>query len=69
MFSQSSCLWTLYGRWEILKNKTSSNLIGYNSSGCPEQESNLHSLAGTGPWNQRVYQFRHLGKKNVGKKT
>ena len=28
---------------------------------CPEQESNLHDLAATGPWNQRVYQFRHLG--------
>ena len=35
----------------------------YDKWECPEQESNLHGLAATGPWNQRVYQFRHLGGK------
>ena len=31
---------------------------------CPEQESNLHSLARTRFWVWRVYQFRHPGYKS-----
>jgi hypothetical protein len=29
--------------------------------GCPGQDSNLHAISGTGPSNQPVYQFQHLG--------
>lgn len=28
---------------------------------CPEQDSNLHTLASTSPSSWRVYQFHHLG--------
>jgi hypothetical protein len=28
---------------------------------CPGQDSNLHAISGTGPSNQPVYQFQHLG--------
>ena len=28
---------------------------------CPEQDSNLHTVAGTSPSSWRVYQFHHLG--------
>ena len=35
---------------------------GYLNYQCPEQDSNLHSRKATGPWNQRVYQFHHLGR-------
>jgi hypothetical protein len=32
---------------------------------CPGQDSNLHAISGTGPSNQPVYQFQHLGKPCV----
>src|SRR5690606_31575603 len=28
---------------------------------CPRQDSNLYALSGTGPSNQPVYQFQHVG--------
>ena len=28
---------------------------------CPREDSNLHAVAGTGPSNQPVYQFQHVG--------
>ena len=31
------------------------------TSPCPGQDSNLHAISGTGPSNQPVYQFQHLG--------
>ena len=33
---------------------------------CPRQDSNLYSLSGTGPSNQPVYQFQHVGGKKHG---
>ena len=29
---------------------------------CPRQDSNLYAVSGTGPSNQPVYQFQHVGK-------
>ena len=31
------------------------------ASRCPRQDSNLHAISGTGPSNQPVYQFQHVG--------
>ena len=39
---------------------------------CPEQDSNLHTVAGTSPSSWRVYQFHHLGverSKEKGKRN
>ena len=33
----------------------------------PEQDSNLHAIAGTAPSRLRVYQFHHLGIFNLTK--
>ena len=30
---------------------------------CPRQDSNLYAISGTGPSNQPVYQFQHVGVK------
>ena len=38
---------------------------GFLKFQCPEQDSNLHSRKATGPWNQRVYQFHHLGRWKI----
>jgi surfactin synthase thioesterase subunit len=32
---------------------------------CPEQDSNLHTVAGTSPSSWRVYQFHHLGEERL----
>ena len=29
---------------------------------CPRQDSNLYAVSGTGPSNQPVYQFQHVGE-------
>ena len=29
---------------------------------CPREDSNLHAVSGTGPSNQPVYQFQHVGE-------
>ena len=29
---------------------------------CPRQDSNLYAVSGTGPSNQPVYQFQHVGR-------
>ena len=34
---------------------------------CPEQDSNLHDRKATRTWNERVYQFRHLGNHYINK--
>jgi hypothetical protein len=30
---------------------------------CPRQDSNLYAISGTGPSNQPVYQFQHVGRR------
>ncbi len=43
-------------------------LLMYNSGltciKCPEQDSNLHTVASASPSSWCVYQFRHLGNKD-----
>ena len=34
---------------------------------CPRQDSNLYALSGTGPSNQPVYQFQHVGSARLRK--
>ena len=34
---------------------------GRPSNECPRQDSNLYAVSGTGPSNQPVYQFQHVG--------
>ena len=36
---------------------------------CPRQDSNLYALSGTGPSNQPVYQFQHVGNARGGTRT
>ena len=33
---------------------------------CPRQDSNLYAISGTGPSNQPVYQFQHVGSRLAG---
>jgi hypothetical protein len=35
--------------------------VPHRTSPCPRQDSNLYAVAGTGPSNQPVYQFQHVG--------
>ena len=35
------------------------------SEKCPRQDSNLYAVSGTGPSNQPVYQFQHVGDPDV----
>ena len=32
---------------------------------CPRQDSNLYAVSGTGPSNQPVYQFQHVGEPRL----
>ncbi len=32
---------------------------------CPRQDSNLYAVSGTGPSNQPVYQFQHVGDRTL----
>jgi hypothetical protein len=39
--------------------------FGTPPDSCPRQDSNLYAVSGTGPSNQPVYQFQHVGRPAV----
>jgi hypothetical protein len=58
---QQKCQKNLKNQGKIIKQKNQTALQSGFYFGCPEQDSNLHTVTGTSPSSWRVYQFHHLG--------
>ena len=47
--------------WSVARHSIELSYGRMHSEKCPRQDSNLYAVSDTGPSNQPVYQFQHVG--------
>jgi hypothetical protein len=50
--------------WSVARHSIQLSYGRIQLSKCPRQDSNLYAVSDTGPSNQPVYQFQHVGANN-----